>query len=219
MGGFCMIRIVIAEDHHIVREGVRALLEKTGEIEVVGEARDGAEAVEIIKKLHPDVALLDISMPKYNGNFAIRMIKELGLPTIPIVLSMHSEPEIVRGTLKDGARAYLHKRSASRELIFAIHACLRNEIYLSPGISQILVEKYISEKEPEAEPPNRLLTDREVEVLHLIVAGLKSQEIANKLHIALKTAENHRANIMKKLGAANTAGLIKTAIKNGLVDL
>ncbi|NLW60146.1 MAG: response regulator transcription factor [Firmicutes bacterium] len=210
-----MIRVVIAEDHHIVREGLRVLLERTGEIEIVGEADDGDKAFRLIKELCPDIALIDMVMPTFNGNQLLVKLKELGLPTIPIVLSMYSEPEVVREALKNGARGYLLKSAVFQELMIAIRACLNNKTYLSPAISQLLVEDYITEKEN----PGRNLTPREIELLQLIVKGYKNREIAERLMIALKTVENHRANIMKKLNVTNTAELIVTAVKEGIVKL
>ncbi|NLM36700.1 MAG: response regulator transcription factor [Firmicutes bacterium] len=210
-----MIRVVIAEDHHIVREGLRIMLERTGEIAIVGEADDGEKALQLIERLRPDVALIDIVMPVFNGNQLLVKLKELDLPTIPIVLSMNSEPEVVREALKNGARGYLLKSSIFQELMIAIRACLNNETYLSPAISQLLVEDYITEKEN----PSRSLTPREVELLQLIAKGYKNREIAERMMIALKTVENHRANIMKKLDVANTAELIVTAVKEGIVKL
>ena len=210
-----MIRVVIAEDHHIVREGLRIMLERTGEIAIVGEADDGEKALQLIERLRPDVALIDIVMPVFNGNQMLDKLKELDLPTIPIVLSMNSEPEVVREALKNGARGYLLKSSIFQELMIAIRACLNNETYLSPAISQLLVEDYITEKEN----PSRSLTPREVELLQLIAKGYKNREIAERMMIALKTVENHRANIMKKLDVANTAELIVTAVKEGIVKL
>ncbi|NLC54034.1 MAG: response regulator transcription factor, partial [Firmicutes bacterium] len=139
----------------------------------------------------------------------------LHLPTIPIVLSMYSEPEVVREALKNGARGYLLKSAVFQELMIAIRACLNNETYLSPAISQLLLEDYITEKENHG----RSLTPREVELLQLIVKGFKNREIAERMMIALKTVENHRANIMKKLNVTNAAELIVTAVREGIVKL
>ncbi|HHT05421.1 MAG TPA: response regulator transcription factor [Hydrogenispora sp.] len=210
-----MIRVVIAEDHHIVREGLRVLLERTGEIEIVGEADDGDKALKLIKDLQPDVALIDIVMPTFTGNQLLVKLKECRLSTIPIVLSMCSEPEVVREALKNGARGYLLKSGVFQELMIAIRACLNNEIYLSPAISQLLVDGYITEKDHYG----RNLTPREVELLQLIAKGYKNREIAKQMMIALKTVENHRANIMKKLNVTNAAELIVTAVKEGIVKL
>ena len=127
-----MIRAVIAEDHHIVREGLRVLLERTGEVEVVGEAADGAEVLELIRHLRPDVAIIDFAMPVLNGNQVLLRLKEGEYSTIPLVLSMYSEPGIVREALKNGAKGYLLKRSVFQELMLAIRACLNDETYLSP---------------------------------------------------------------------------------------
>lgn len=210
-----MIRVVIAEDHHIVREGLRLMLERTGEIAIVGEADDGDKALNLIKELRPDVALIDIVMPTFTGNQLLLKLKELRLPTIPIVLSMYSEPEVVREALKNGARGYLLKSAVFQELMIAIRACLNNETYLSPAISQLLVDDYITEKEDAS----RSLTPREIELLQLIVKGYKNREIAERMMIALKTVENHRANIMKKLNVNNAAELIVTAVREGIVKL
>jgi len=210
-----MIRVVIAEDHHIVREGLRVLLERTGEVEVVGEASDGAQVLELIRELRPDVAIIDFAMPVLNGNQVLLRLKEGRYSTIPLVLSMYSEPGIVREALKNGAKGYLLKRSVFQELMLAIRACLNNETYLSPAISQVLFEVQTN----EVDEANKKLTPREIELLNLIVKGYKNREIAKELMIAVKTVENHRANIMKKLKVNNLAELIASAVRLGLAKL
>lgn len=212
-----MISIVVAEDHNIVREGLCALLQKYSALEVRGEAADGMEAVRLIKRLQPDIALIDIVMPKLNGIQVLSKLKEFKLKTVQIILSMYAEPELIRESLKNGAKGYLLKNSLSQELILAIRTCLEKKIYLSPSLSQVVAESYIMED--RIKHTSESLTIRECEVLQLIVKGYRNREIAVKLGIAPKTVENHRANIMGKLKVHNTAQLITSAIKYGLVDL
>lgn len=213
-----MIRVVVAEDHHLVRQGIRALLERTDDITVVGEAANGHEAVELVKRLAPDVLVMDIAMPRLNGLQATGQIRTLGVATQVVVLSMYSDETLVRQALRKGARGYLLKRSVAEELLLAIRAANRGDIHLSPAISRAIVTDLLRlEDDAKVLSPFERLTPREREVLQLIAEGHTNTAIAQILKISVKTVEKHRRNLMSKLDVRNLAGLIRTAIKHGLV--
>ena len=213
-----VIRVVVAEDHHLVRQGIRALLERTDDITVVGEAANGHEAVELVKRLAPDVLVMDIAMPRLNGLQAMGQIRTLGVATQVVVLSMYSDETLVRQALRKGARGYLLKRSVAEELLLAIRAANRGDLYLSPAISRAIVTDLLRlEDDAKVLSPFERLTPREREVLQLIAEGHTNTAIAQILKISVKTVEKHRGNLMSKLDVRNLAGLIRTAIKHGLV--
>jgi DNA-binding NarL/FixJ family response regulator len=215
-----VIRVIIADDHHLVRQGIRALLEKADDIQVVGEAADGREAVELVERLVPDVLVMDIAMPRLDGSQAIGQIRALGVATQVVMLSMYSDETLVRQALRNGAKGYLLKRSVTEELLLAIRAAVRGEIYLSPAISQSVVSGFLAlcEDADESNPHDRL-TSREQEVLQLISEGYTNKAIAQALKISTKTVEKHRANVMSKLKVNDLAGLMRAAIKHGLIIL
>ena len=215
-----MIRVLLADDHHLVRKGIRALLEKTEDIEVVGEAMDGEQAVEMTERLVPDVLVIDIGMPRLNGIQAIERLRALGLNTQTIVLSMHSDETLVRQALRNGARGYLLKRSVTEELLLAVRAASQGETYLSPEISEILPGDYLTLQSGVQEPSAfEQLTSREREVLQLIAEGHTNIGIARILDVSVKTVEKHQANLMNKLDTHEVAGLTLIAIKHGLIFL
>ena len=215
-----MIRVVIAEDHHLVREGIRALLEKADDIEVVGEAVNGREAVELVKRLGPDVLVMDIAMPRLNGVAAVEEISTLGSRTQVVILSMHSDEILARQSLRYGARGYLLKDSVTEELLLAIRAANRSATYLSPAISEtVLGDLITSQASPEMLSPLNQLTTREYEVLQLISEGYTNKTIAEMMSISVKTVERHRTNLMSKLRVTNIVELIRLAIKHGLIHL
>ncbi len=213
-----MIRVVVAEDHHLVRQGIRALVEKAHDIEVIGEAADGQEALELVDQLAPDVLVIDIAMPRLDGLQAIGRMHAHGVATQTVVLSMYSDETLVRQALRKGARGYLLKRSVAEELLLAIRAANRGDIYLSPAISRAIVTDLLRlEDDAKVLSPFERLTPREREVLQLIAEGHTNTAIAQMLKISVKTVEKHRRNLMSKLDVRNLAGLIRTAIKHGLV--
>ena len=215
-----MIRVIVADDHHLVRQGIRALLEKADDIEVVGEAADGQEAVELVERLAPDVLVMDIAMPRLNGSQAVGRVRALGVATQVVILSMYSDETLVRQALRNGARGYLLKRSVMEELLLAIRAASRGEIYLSPAISRSVVTGFLTlQTGAGASSPFERLTSREREVLQLISEGHTNSAIAQILTVSVKTVEKHRANLMSKLSVHDLAGLMRVAIKHGLIFL
>jgi two-component system response regulator NreC len=213
------VRIVLAEDHTILREGLRALLTADPDFEIIGEAADGREAVRFVEKQIPDLILMDLSMPRMTGMDAIREIKKRYPQTKIIALTVHKTEEYLRTTLQAGADAYVLKDATHDELMMAIESVLKGKTYLSPGVSGKVIEGYLEGKESQI-PPSKLglLSQREREVLKLIAEGYKNKEIATDLCISLKTVEKHRANLMKKLDLHNAAALTAYAIEQGLVE-
>jgi two-component system response regulator NreC len=215
-----VIRVAVADDHHLVREGIRALLEKAGDIEVVGEAVDGADAVELVQSVAPDVLLIDIAMPRLNGIQALEQLRVRGATTKVVVLSMYSDETLVRQALQKGARGFLLKGSVSEEMLLAIRAACRGAIYLSPVISDaLLADVSTVQTDAGAAGPLEQLTAREREILQLVSKGHTNSEMATQLAISVKTVERHRTNLMAKLKAHNLVELIRIGIKRGLIPL
>lgn len=215
-----MIRILIAEDHLMVRAGIRALLEKAGDINILGEASNGQEAVEMVKEYKPDVLVMDIMMPRLNGIQAAEYIRDLKLSTHILLLSMYSDPGFIHKALQCGVKGYVLKSSVSDELLQAVRTVASGQTFLSSPISEILEEDathpYSSGKEND---PFATLSPREKEIMQLIAEGYTSVEIGKILFISDKTVEKHRVKLMKKLNIRNLAGLVRLAIKHHLVDL
>ncbi|MBN1995030.1 MAG: response regulator transcription factor [Anaerolineae bacterium] len=213
-----MIRVILADDHHLVRQGIRALLEKANDINIVDEAEDGQEAVTLVEQLKPDVLIIDIAMPRMNGIQATQRVRALGLTTQVVILSMHSRPTLVRQALRNGARGYLLKNSITEELLLAVRAANRRETYLSPEVSGIVVDDFLTHQvEAEQASSFNQLTPREREVVQLIAEGHTNNGIARLLNISVKTVERHRANLMAKLDVHDVAGLTRVAIELGLI--
>jgi two-component system response regulator NreC len=207
------LRIVLADDHHIVRQGLRMLLERDG-LQVVAEATDGREAVALAQTHKPDVVVLDLMMPLLNGLDAGREILQNHYATAAILLTMHTQEHQIATALRAGIRGYLLKTQAAEDLVKAIRDVLRGEIYLSPGVSRIVVESYLSGAQPEGDP----LAPRERQVLQLVAEGKTSKEIAALLGLTVKTAESYRARVMEKLDLHETAALVRYAIRRGIID-
>jgi DNA-binding NarL/FixJ family response regulator len=213
-----MIRVIVADDHHLVREGIRALIEKADDLQVVGEAVDGQEAVELVERLAPDVLVMDIAMPRLNGIQAIERIRAAGSPARIVMLSMYSDDILVRQALQLGARGFLLKASVSEELLLAIRAASRGAVYLSPAISEtVIADVSTVPPSPRGHGPAEQLTARERQMLQLISEGCTNSKMAEVLGISVKTIERHRTNLMAKLDAHNLVELIRVAMKHGLI--
>ncbi len=221
MGGAVVekLKIVLAEDHTILREGLRALLAADPGFEIIGEAPNGREAVRCVERLEPDLLLMDLSMPRMSGMDAIREIKNR-YPEIKIIaLTVHKTEEYLLTTLKAGADGYVLKDATHDELVMAIKNVMSGKSYLSPGVSEKVIEGYLEGRESSRSlSPWETLSQREREVLKLIAEGFKNKEIAEDLCISLKTVEKHRANLMKKLDLHNAATLTVYAVQKGLVN-
>jgi DNA-binding NarL/FixJ family response regulator len=204
-------RILLADDHEVVREGLASLLNAEG-FEIVGTAPDGRAAVRLATELKPDFAVLDLGMPQMNGLDAARAMSRSTPQTQVIILTMHSEGPYVIEALRAGVRGYVLKTQATAHLVEAIRQVGEGAVYLSPGISKVVVEAWLSKSDPPEDP----LTTREREVLRLITEGKSAKEVAAALDISVRTAEAHRANIMEKLDIHETAGLVRYAIRRGL---
>jgi len=213
------VKILLVDDHKIVRDGLRTLIDREAGIEVIGEADNGRSAVEITKKLKPDIVIMDITMPDMNGIDATHQIRDQVPSARVIALSMHADRRLVSGMLEAGASAYLLKDCAFEEVARAIKAVRSNHTYLSPEIADIVVERYVNKASTEESSVFTRLTPREREILQLIAEGVSTREIAERLHISRKTVETHRANIMEKLCIHNMTELVKYAIREGLTTL
>jgi DNA-binding NarL/FixJ family response regulator len=207
------IQVLLADDHPIVREGFKALLEREG-LRVVGEASDGREAVRLAQTLHPDVAVLDLSMPLLNGLQAAQEILRASPGTRTILLTMYTEDQYVLEAVRAGIRGYVVKRQAAMDLVQAIREVANGAIYLSPSVSAAVVQAYLSKTDLPSDP----LSSRERQVLQLVAEGKTTKEVAQLLGISVKTAESHRDHIMKKLDIHETASLVRYAIRRGLIQ-
>ena len=212
-----MIRVLVADDHTMVRQSLVSVLAASGLCEVVGEAADGLEAVAQALRLKPDVAIVDISMPRLNGIEVVRRLHAELPGTRTLVLTMHEEDEYVLHVVRAGAAGYLLKDSAVSDLIQAVRDVHAGKRHFGANAARVLAEAI---SQPQADPgdPYGRLTSREREIFHLVVEGATSKEVARKLDISVKTAENHRASILDKLGVRNTAELVRYAVRKGLLD-
>jgi DNA-binding NarL/FixJ family response regulator len=210
-------RIMLADDHLLVRAGLKKLLESTPDVEVVGEANDGLTLVTLAAQLQPDVVLMDIAMPGLNGLEATaRLLKTLPQTRV-VILSMHQNEEYVRQALRYGAAGYLLKDAAPAELEHAINAVLRGETYLSPAVSKGVLSDYVQRLRGD-EQPGELLTSRQREVLQLVAEGHSTKEIARRLDLSIKTVDTHRSQLMKQLDIHEVAGLVRYAMRMGLIS-
>ena len=214
------IRVLLADDHRIVRQGLRALLSAQPDIVVSGEVGDGRETVQLAESLQPDVVVMDISMPLLNGIEATRQIVSRTPEVAVVILSMHGGDEYILQALRAGALGYVLKQSADTELMMAVRAAQRGESFLSPSIAQRVINGYLRQAEaPQTQDRYELLTEREREVLQLVAEGKSMHEIADLLCISPRTAAKHKANLMAKLDIHHTAGLVRFAIRRGVVTL
>lgn len=214
------IRVLLADDHALVRSGLRLLLEAQPDMKIIGEAENGADAIRYTVELRPDVVLMDIEMPGMNGIEATRRIKAESSATAVLALTMYEDDQYFFEMLRAGAAGYVPKRAAPDELVSAIRAVSRGEVFLYPSLAGRLVQDYLQRREAdEQEAPVDDLTLREQEVLKLIAEGLSNGEIGEQLVISAKTVDRHRENIMRKLNLHNRVDLVKYALRKGLIDL
>jgi len=209
-----MIRILLADDHALVRQGFRMILEAQPDMEIVGQAGNGREAVELAEKLHPDVVVMDVAMPELNGTEATRRLAVSTPRTRVLALSMHKDSVYVREILRAGARGYLLKDSGDTDLVAAVRAIAKGEGYISPAVSDAVLSDY----RKHVTDPVDLLTGREREVLQSIAEGKTNKEIATALNLSVYTVEAHRGRIMEKLNLHSTGELVRFALRNGLID-
>ncbi len=210
------IKILVVDDHAIIRDSLRALLRKYNDIEIIGEASDGVEAIEKVRRLFPDVAVVDIEMPKMNGLEATRHILNINQKTKVLILTQHESAEYIISAIKAGANGYLTKRAMALELVTAIRTINSGESYLSPSAATIVVKDYLAKEDKE---PIDCLSDREREILKLTTSGRSSREISAALCISLKTVNGYRTSIMKKLNIHNQCKLVRYGISKGLVSI
>lgn len=213
------VKIILADDHQVLREGIRSLLDKQTNMEVVAEAADGRTAVRLAREMNPDVVIMDIAMPDLNGIEATRQILSESPDIKIIVLSMHSDRRFVAEMLKAGASGYLLKNSAFQQLSNAIRTVLEGRNYLCPEIGDVVIDDYVKKLSGDEITENSPLTAREREVLQLIAEGRSTKQIASKLNVSIKTADTHRQQIMRKLNTRSVAELTKYAIREGITPL
>jgi len=213
------IRVLLADDHAIVREGVKMILIKEPDIEVVGEASDGQEALDLVDRLKPGVVVMDISMPGMSGIEATQHVKERFPGVNVLALTMHEDESYVFKLLRAGASGYVLKRAAAQDLVQAVRAAAKGEAFLYPSVARKVVEDYLKRVET-GEDRERYdgLTEREKEILTVIAQGLSNQQIAQKLYISIKTVQTHRAHILEKLGLHDRTELVRYAIRKGLIE-
>jgi DNA-binding NarL/FixJ family response regulator len=219
-----MLRILIADDHEVARQGIRSLLESHPGWEVCGEAKDGRETVELASRMNPDLILLDIGMPNLNGLEAARQILAASPEIAILILTMHDSDQVVREGLRAGARGFLLKSDAGRDLVAAVEALQLQRTFFTTRVSQMVLEGFLGrDNRPDGsrndDDSNEVLTGREREVIQLLAEGKTSKEVAVTLNLSVKTAETHRTNLMRKLGLHSVADLTRYAVRNGIVQV
>lgn len=213
------IKVLLADDHQILRAGLKSLLDSEENIEVISEAGNGRETIALVKKLTPDVIVMDVAMPDMNGVDATRKLVQLNPNIKVLALSGHPDSVYVKGMLEAGAKGYLLKDVASEELVLAINTVAKGRIYVSPSVSDTLVSDYLQRVKGEIGPDSKVLSSREREVLQLVAEGKSTVQIAGLLHLSDRTIETHRKRIMDKLGMRSIAQLTKYAIREGLTSV
>jgi len=220
-----MLRILIADDHEVARRGIRSLLESHPGWEVCSEAKDGRDAVELATSTKPDLVLLDIGMPNLNGLEAARQILATNPNVAILILTMHDSDNVIREVLRAGARGFLLKSDAGRDLVAAVEALESQKTFFTPRVSQMVLDGFLNREKKRSEiedvtnPSGDLLTAREREVIQLLAEGRTSKEVAVTLNLSVKTAETHRTNLMRKLGLHSVADLTRYAVRNGIVHV
>jgi len=212
-----MISIIVADDHGIVREGLRRLLESEPDFEVVGEASDGREVLEAVARSSPAIVVLDITMPRLGGLETLERLRSAHPGTKVILLSVHGDPPFVRSAIALGADGYVLKNGRAAEIVSAIRAIMSGGSYFSPAVAREIVEQLRTPR-PASDDPFSLLTSREREVLHLIATGLSAKEVAVELSVGTKTVEAHRTSVMRKLGVRKATELVRYALRHGLIE-
>jgi DNA-binding NarL/FixJ family response regulator len=214
-----VLRILIADDHEVARKGIRSLLEGHAEWEVCAEAKDGREAVEYADKLKPDVLLLDIGMPNLNGLDAARQILAMTPDARILILTVHHSEQVVREVLAAGARGFLLKSDAGRDLLAAVEALQHRRTFFTSSVAQMMLEGYLRPHDEGDSSGHSVLTPREREVIQLVAEGKTTKEVATTLNLSVKTAETHRTNLMRKLDLHSVAALTLYAVRNGIVQI
>jgi DNA-binding NarL/FixJ family response regulator len=213
-------RVLIADDHEVVRQGILSLVKSLPQFEMCGEATDGREAVQKAKELRPDIVIIDIGMPQLNGLDATRQIMRDRPNTKVLVLTMHDSEQVVREVLEAGARGYLLKSDAGRDLVSALEALQLNKTFFTTKISEMVLASFLNSRPMEATPGNHLgLTSREREVIQLVAEGKSTKEVAVTLGLSVKTADTHRSNLMRKLGVHSVSELVLYAIRNNIIHV
>ena len=217
-----MLRVLIADDHEVARRGIRALLESHPDWEVCAEAKDGRETVELASRLKPDVILLDIGMPNLNGLEAARQILAVSPEAAILILTMHDTDQVVREVLRAGARGFLLKSDAGRDLVAAVEALQQQRTFFTTRVNRMVLDGYLGRDNyvnGNEDDSNHVLTTREREVIQLLAEGKTSKEVASTLNLSVKTAETHRTNLMRKLDLHSVADLTRYAVRNGIVQV
>ena len=211
------LTILVADDHEIVRRGVRSLLEVRTDWQVLDEASDGREAVEKATRLQPNIVILDIGMPNLNGLEAARQIRKASPQSEVLILTMHESEQVIREVLAAGARGYVLKSDAGRDLVNAVDALSRHKTFFTSSVSEIVLKTFLNEGSSEEPAERNVLTDREREIVQLLGEGKNNREVADLLGISIRTVETHRTNIMRKLDLHSVSDLVRYAIRNGIV--
>jgi DNA-binding NarL/FixJ family response regulator len=212
------LRLLLADDHEIVRKGLRSVLEAQKDCEVVGEAGDGRQTVALVKELNPDIVILDISMPLLNGLEATRQILKMRPQTKVLILTMHESDPLIRDVLDAGARGYILKTDAGRDLIAAVESLRRNKTFFTSRVSQMILDGFLKGDARPSENGGIRLTPRQREIVQLLAEGKSSKEVAVALDLSVKTAETHRANIMRKLDCHSVSEVVRYAIRNRIIE-